>query len=183
MKWLGKILSGGKTEETASGQDEVDEAKMKAMPITVAPETVKPAVETHTDPAPQLKPGERHRVSNKDLRQYCTALEQQVNFVLEQNNNLGRINVSALNALERIEAIVNELHGTFSMALIGLFVKPLRVRLFRDLSRIVGQTSRFTIRDEKGNLMVKAEHAPDSQLVAKVAEAEKADEKPMVDVI
>ena len=175
MKWFGKILSGGKCEEGPVAGTMLTPGEVV---LTPAPDTE--AVKQPEPPA--LKPGERHRVSNKELRQYCTALEQQVNFVLEQNNNLGRINVSALNALERIEAIVEELHGTFSMTLVGLFVKPLRVRLFRDLSRILGQTSRFTIRDEKGNFMVKAEQAPDSQLVAKMEEAENRPETPTSDV-
>jgi hypothetical protein len=69
------------------------------------------------------------------------------------------------------------------MTLIGLFLKPLRIRLFRDLSRIIGQTSRFTIKDEKGNFMVKADHAPDSQLVAKMEQAEKREEVPTTDTI
>jgi hypothetical protein len=170
MKWLGKILRGGKSEDKP--------VESRGEPLHMPDDVLKPA-----DPPPPLKPGERHRVSNKELRQYCTALEQQINFVLQQNNNLGRINVSALNALERIEAIVESLHSTFSMTLIGLFLKPLRIRLFRDLSRIIGQTSRFTIKDEKGNFMVKADHAPDSQLVAKMEQAEKREEVPTTDTI
>lgn len=104
------------------------------------------------------------KISRRKLEQENQALRQQIEYLLRQNNNLGRINVSALNCIERVENMVKAMQ----MSPVMPFMAAIWRRLFLDLSVIIGQTSRFTIRDEKGNFMVKAEKAPDSALVGKV---------------
>lgn len=112
------------------------------------------------------------KISRRKLEQENQALRQQIDYLLRQNNNLGRINVSALNCIERVENIIKGLQLSPLLPFLAILWR----RLFLDLSVVIGQTSRFTIRDEKGNFLVKAEKMPDSVVVEKAKEENQDDE-------